>query len=419
MTASRFPFSRRRTLGVSAAAVLAAATVATLPALADNSAEGGSGGPIEIMLPEPTGRHDIGRVDLHLVDEDRADPWDDEGRPREIMASVWYPAGHAPGAPRAPYLSAGVADYLDHDRATAAVGIDPGEVDFAGALSNARTGAPVARGLDGAPVVLYSPGGGMSRAMGTTLVEELASNGYVVVTVDHTYQAPVQLPDRFEPPARNPDFTQVVQERVGDIRFVLDRLEDAAEDRVSDAAGRSLPRGLGAAMDLSRTGMFGHSAGGFATAEAMLADPRIGAGINMDGDMSPDYALETDERGTDRPFMLMSAGHNGDGDPHDIDHGLGWRGFMDRSIGWKRAPHLTEGEHIGYTDFQSVLPAIGRSLDLDEQAVAGAIGTVDPEHSLAAQRAYTSAFFDLHLRGRQTDLFDGPSPGHPGWEFPS
>ncbi|MFC4563139.1 alpha/beta hydrolase family protein [Nocardiopsis mangrovi] len=417
MTPLRSSFSPRRVLGVSVAAALAAAGLVAPPALAGDPAAGGSGGPVEIALPEPTGDHDIGTVELHLVDEDRPDPWDDQGRPREIMANVWYPAEHVRGVPRAPYLSAGVADHLD--RTSASVGIDPGDVDFAGALSHAGVRAPVARGLRGAPVVVYSPGGGMSRAMGTTLVEELAGSGYIVVTVDHTYQAPVQLPDRFEPPAPRPDYAQVVSERVADLRFVLDRLADAAGGGVRDAAGRGLPRGLGGAMDLSRTAMFGHSAGGFATAEAMLADPRIRAGINMDGDMSPNYALETDVRGTDRPFMLMGAGSNGDGDPHDLDHGLGWRGFTDRSTGWKRAPYLPAGEHMGFTDFQVVLPGIGRSLDLDEEAVAAAIGTADPERSLAAQRAYTTAFFDLHLRGEPTDLFDGPSPDHPGWEFRS
>ncbi|WP_238605240.1 hypothetical protein [Amycolatopsis sp. Poz14] len=33
-------------------------------------------------------------------------------------------------------------------------------------------------------------------------------------------------------------------------------------------------------------------------------------------------------------------------------------------------------------------------------------GTVDPAGSLAAQRKYVAAFFDLHLRGRSTTVFD-------------
>lgn len=37
--------------------------------------------------------------------------------------------------------------------------------------------------------VLYSPGAGEPRTWGTTLVQDLASRGYVVVTVDPTYEA--------------------------------------------------------------------------------------------------------------------------------------------------------------------------------------------------------------------------------------
>jgi 8-oxo-dGTP pyrophosphatase MutT (NUDIX family) len=38
-------------------------------------------------------------------------------------------------------------------------------------------------------VLLYSPGAGDPRALGTTLCDDLASRGYAVVTVDHTYDA--------------------------------------------------------------------------------------------------------------------------------------------------------------------------------------------------------------------------------------
>jgi hypothetical protein len=39
------------------------------------------------------------------------------------------------------------------------------------------------------PVVLCSPGPQADRAAGTVLVEQSASEGYVVVTIDHTHDA--------------------------------------------------------------------------------------------------------------------------------------------------------------------------------------------------------------------------------------
>ncbi|MFE9068455.1 hypothetical protein [Streptomyces violaceusniger] len=38
------------------------------------------------------------------------------------------------------------------------------------------------------PVVLYSPGLGATRTLGTSTAEELAGRGYVVVTMDHTHE---------------------------------------------------------------------------------------------------------------------------------------------------------------------------------------------------------------------------------------
>jgi hypothetical protein len=41
------------------------------------------------------------------------------------------------------------------------------------------------------------------------------------------------------------------------------------------------------------------------------------------------------------------------------------------------------------------------------------VGTVDPRRSIRAQRAYLTAFFDLHLRGRDSPLLHHESAAHP------
>jgi len=45
------------------------------------------------------------------------------------------------------------------------------------------------------------------------------------------------------------------------------------------------------------------------------------------------------------------------------------------------------------------------------------IGTIDPDRSIAAQRAYIAAFLDLHVRHLDTHLLDGPSPAFPEVQF--
>ncbi|MFD0383726.1 hypothetical protein ACFQ2B_19405 [Streptomyces stramineus] len=126
---------------------------------------------------------------------------------------------------------------------------------------------PVARGVRSLPVVLYSAGLGDPRTWGTHLVADLASRGYVVVTVDHPYDASeVRFPDgrlveSVLPSLAGKPGTDVgavlrkaVRARVDDTRSVLDAL-------AGPALRRGLPHGLAQAMDLRRVGMAGHSAG--------------------------------------------------------------------------------------------------------------------------------------------------------------
>jgi dienelactone hydrolase len=365
-----------------------------------------------LTLPEPTGPHPLGTLELHLVDRQRTDPWAAQpGAPRELMVSIWYPARPGTDGPRAPYLQPGVAAY--YDGASEVLGTRPGTVDFAGAHTHAVDRAAAAPDAVGLPVVLYSPAGGHSRAMGTTLVEELASRGYVVVTVDHTFAGPVQFPDRTERQTADLDKARMLQEQVRDIRFVLDQLTLVAAGNDPDAQRRGLPAGLPAALDLSRIGMFGHSAGGFTTAEAMPCDERIDAGANLDGSMDPHYGAAA-RTGSARPFLLMGGGTSGrDAHPHHHLAAPDWKAFWDLSSGWKRDLYLPVAEHMSFSDLQVLLPQVVEEFPPTADAVEKLIGTVDPQRSLAAQRAYLTAFFDEHLRGRPSTLFDGDSAEHP------
>ncbi|RCV53969.1 alpha/beta hydrolase family protein [Marinitenerispora sediminis] len=413
---SGYPHPRRRAAAAATAAALVAATAALLLPTATARA-GHAPDTVTPTLPAPTGPHRLGTFDLHLVDGNRPDPWSQDGGPREVMASVWYPADPRASGPRTPYLPRGLASF--YEQSVEAIGAPADSVDFTGVRSHARTRVPAAPGAADLPVLLYSPGGGLSRMLGTTLVEELASRGYVVVTVDHTFQAPVELPDGMEFPASDVDMTEALRERVRDMGFVLDALTGLRAGDNPDTLGRPVPEGVAAALDLSRVGMFGHSMGGYASAETMLTDPRVDAGVNMDGSMPPRHG-QAAETGVDRPFLLMGAGTSGDADlPHHHLDTPEWRTFWDRSTGWRRDLYMADGEHMSFTDYQVLLPQLADALELatgdqnEEELLAGSIGTADPDSSLAAQRAYLTAFFDLHLRDGSGELFEGPSAEHP------
>ncbi|QNE84985.1 lipase [Streptomyces rutgersensis] len=368
---------------------------------------------VRFALPEATGGRPVGSAELHLVDRERQDPWVAD-RARELMVSLWYPARRTRGCPRQPYMPAGVARSVDESGSFGLAG--PGKVDWAGIRTEAARGAP-ADDRRRRPVVLHSPGLEVSRTLGTSTAIELASRGYVVVTVDHTYETPaVQFPggrvEFQEPMSGTEDLKKVVETRVRDIRFVLDQLALVRRGPGPDAR-RGLPKGLDKALDLERVGMYGHSGGGATAAETMRVDRRIDAGVNMDGTLQYDDSdfLPVAREGLDRPFMLMGKA----GQTH-LDK-ASWRSFWDHSTGWKRDLSLVGGSHFSYTDAQSFVPALDERLDLPAGLREQYVGTVDPGRSTAAQRAYLAAFFDQHLRKRPQDLLDGPSSAHPDVRF--
>jgi hypothetical protein len=144
---------------------------------------------LRLTLLAPTGPHAIGTVQLHLVDHSRRDPWVPSRR-RELMISIWYPAvstGSYPSAPWIPqpagnlFLSQLVGSLPSSGGRLAPPGGKPPTIPLPGVqlpVTHARDGAPVLS--SGAyPVVLYQPGQGDVRALGTGLVSDLASRGYV------------------------------------------------------------------------------------------------------------------------------------------------------------------------------------------------------------------------------------------------
>ncbi|CAM3768811.1 lipase [Kibdelosporangium persicum] len=349
-----------------------------------------------LELPEPTGRHRVGVTELHLVQHGRSDPWFPD-ETRELMVSVWYPA--FPVGRRASYVPPALAKYYEIEPP---VGI---RTDWGAIRANAFVNAPSLPGKF--PVVLYSPGVGNSRTMGTILAEELASRGYAVVTVDHTYEAAVEFPggkvrtDKvFDLPIEDPAEIEKAKQRLmdareHDVRFVLDKL-----------SGLKM-------LDLSRVGMVGHSGGGVTAARVMQVDRRVDAGINMDGWFS--FGYNRPELGVDRPFMFMGAGSSPQqpplyGKPRTHLSEPDWRTFWDASTGWLLDLNFPAGRHYTFTDAQWLLPKLGGDH-------TGLIGTVDPAGAIDAQRAYIAAFFDEHLRKRPQPLLAGPSPRYPDVSF--
>jgi hypothetical protein len=141
-------------------------------------------------LPAPTGAFGVGRVTLLCEDPSRLEPLDSSVAPRRIMVDVWYPAEKSASGGQMPAEFLNVAAF---ERGLSADGLRKQLGDSYDVIKSGRVTthsvlqAPFARSLRLTPVLLFSPGGGMIRELYTSQLEELASHGYIVAAMTHTY----------------------------------------------------------------------------------------------------------------------------------------------------------------------------------------------------------------------------------------
>ncbi|MDO5622815.1 MAG: hypothetical protein Q4G24_15295 [Paracoccus sp. (in: a-proteobacteria)] len=140
-------------------------------------------------LPTPGGDWLIGVRMFELSDLSRPGILGASPRePRRLLVRVWYPATPEKGADPAPY-------FTEAETATTARGLGQlvGFGPFLGYLKHVRTNsfpdAPLVS--DGAPLptVVFSHGYMSFSGQNTVLMEELASHGYIVYSVQHSRDA--------------------------------------------------------------------------------------------------------------------------------------------------------------------------------------------------------------------------------------
>ena len=137
-----------------------------------------------LCLPKPSGPCPVGTTSLWLTDTSRPDPWATGVTARELMISLWYPAA-TPGGPRARYMTSAESELQLAGRGLTGVPPDA----LATVETSAVSDAPPAGQQRSLPLVVLSPGFTSSRSTLTALAEDLASHGYVVAGIDHTYES--------------------------------------------------------------------------------------------------------------------------------------------------------------------------------------------------------------------------------------
>ena len=335
-------------------------------------------------VPSPTGPSPVGTRIVDLVDSTRDDPYLAAGTKRELLVRFWYPASSNQACTPAEYTSPKVWSYFSQLT----------ELPLPKATTNSCLDARVA---DGAyPVVIFTHGYTGTFTDYTFLFEDLASRGYVVASIDHTYEATaVEFPDgRFVKSMvgshlannwRVDDETLqfVVSVRLDDLRFVLNQLQHINNEASGPFDGK---------LDMSRVALAGHSLGGLTTLLGVRADSRFRAGILLDPYMSEDVSNPTLTS-----VLLLAAGRT-EWSQNELSL---WSDLQ----GPRFAVNFRGAEHVMPSD----------AVWLAKGAIQ--TGDMGPDKTIAAIRNYIAAFLDANLRDQPLNpLLKEPSSDYPDAE---
>jgi dienelactone hydrolase len=332
-------------------------------------------------VPRPTGGSPVGTRVMRFVDSTREDPYLSNGTKRELLVRFWYPAPSETACNAADYTSPEVWSHFSQ-----LLGVTLPQVSTNSCLD--------ARVSDGAhPVVVFSHGFTGTFTDYTFLFEDLASRGYVVASVNHTYEATaVEFPDgRLEKSVFGSYLTNYVRSdaqalafavsvRLDDLKFVLNEME---------GLNAGLDSHFAAKLDLSRIAIAGHSLGGLTAILGVENEPRFKAGIVLDG-VLPDHLASPMKT----PILTVAAGR----ESWNEDDCRLWGALR----GPRMAVNLKGADHLTPSD----------ALWLAKGAVKS--GEMGPDKTIAAIRDYVAAFLDVNLRGKPMGpLLAGPSSDFP------
>jgi len=334
------------------------------------------------FLPTPTGPYLLGTETFHLIDHFRDEEFTEKRDNREIMMQLWYPRQNTSYGNLSPYMDSPTFQWLKQQSPIPLFMIPDQAYTFI--HTHALTGTAPASKNSPFPIIIFSHGYDGVQAIYTSLIENLASHGFIVAAINHPYIAGITVfPDGrtidLAPMPNSPTEAQDYLDKalravVGDIGFALDFLTALS---ATNATWKN-------ALDLSHIGIYGHSFGGGAAAMICYLDDRVTAGLALDGYFQGDVVTQ----GFEKPFLMMLAE-----DHFNLDTIT--QALWERITGGAYRVEVRGSAHYDYTDVGILLSHLTPLLP---RKIVG-FGTIEPKRLIKITNDYEQAFFGVYLQG--------------------
>lgn len=347
----------------------------------------------KVILPSPTGEFGVGRTSFEWTDTSKIDSLAlESGAARELFVWVWYPSSKT--NTQSEYLPKEWREAI-YDRRGLFANF------FNKKLSKVRS-----HGVDDAklsaknsqyPVILLKSGIGSPSVYFTTVAEELASHGYIVIGSDSPYSTDVVVFSGnrvvIDNAKGNPSNAAASVDRdrrldrlvtiwTDDLRFILDKLQQI---NTTDSKTIFYNR-----LNLKQVGVFGASLGGATAFRFCNLDNRCKAGVSINGNP---FGI-VNENKLSKPFMFLMPASTSAQIINNIDTIYSQLPAKNRQ--WIT---LKNSHYLNFSD-QALFREHFIAKNTDE------IGKIDKYQALKITASAIRSFFDSNLKGKPASTME-------------
>ena len=323
---------------------------------------------------ETTGEYDLAQTEAILIDESRLETFEQDGSKREVPVHFYFPAN--------------IGDFPRNSM----------------------------------PLVIFSHGAFGYYQSNTSTYMELASHGYVVVSLDHPYHSFFTKDTSGKSVTVDPEFfktalsvggsdvpeseiyditSEWMRLRTADMNFVIDELKKAGSDNSLSAAwffdnkNKDILMSVLKAADFDEIGLMGHSLGG-AAAVTVGRRADISAVIDIDGTMLgeetgvEDGVVQIKEEAYETPLLAID---NEEHHQSQVDAARNSYAYANNVV-LKNAvcgyeTYFKNAGHMNFTDLPLISPALANMLGT---------GSVDSGECIDTMNSIILRFYDCYLK---------------------
>jgi len=251
--------------------------------------------------------------------------------------------------------------------------------NYRNAQWNIGINKPIAPQRASYPILIFSHGYGYSAESYSALSAELASRGFVVVSINHTYGAnPVDFGLNhsgliWAKPLHNNNMGASLPIWSADQMLVIEHL-NLINSSSDDPFFQKL--------QLANIGVFGHSYGGAASFHTAALDPRVKAVMNLDGTI-----FDFENKSVNQPSAIVLS------EKHELNFDFTKTAGEAFLIKLKGFGHASFSDHPLWWQW-------------DHDDLELGFGKVDAYQSIALTSNLVDQFFSYYLLNKQSDMFE-------------